>query len=82
VFDSRHEDWRALALGHNWSRLRTERFWAGLSQEELAAAVGASRQTISSLERGRSIPSLTLALGIAHELGASVDELFAGDDLR
>jgi putative transcriptional regulator len=64
----------------DWSRLRFERFWAGLSQEELAEAVGVSRQTIWSLECGRSRPSLVLARAIARRLGMTVDELFADDE--
>ena len=34
----------------------------GLSQGELAAALGVSRQTINSIEKGRYVPSLPLAL--------------------
>jgi putative transcriptional regulator len=48
-----------------------------LSQQQLAAAVCASRQTIRSLERGRSTPSVTLALAIARALDSTVEELFA-----
>jgi putative transcriptional regulator len=62
--------------------LKTARFFAGLTQEELGRAVGASRKTISSLERGRSIPSLTLAMALARHLHLSVEELFPEDDLR
>lgn len=54
---------------------------AGLSQEELARQVGTTRQTISALERGRSIPSVSLALALARALDCSVEELFANVDL-
>jgi putative transcriptional regulator len=62
--------------------MRSARIWAGLSQADLAAIVGASRATISSIERGRSIPSVTLALAVAGALGTTVEELFAADVLR
>ena len=56
--------------------LQRRRLLTGLSQEEFAAAIGVSRQTISSLERRRSDPSVRLALAIARALGATVEELF------
>ena len=62
--------------------MRNARLWAGLTQGELAAMLGASRETISSVERGASIPSVTLALGIARALDTTVEELFAADELR
>jgi putative transcriptional regulator len=46
------------------------------TQEELAALVHVSRQTISSLENERSIPSVTLALAIAHALDTTVEALW------
>jgi putative transcriptional regulator len=61
--------------------MRSARLWAGLTQSDLAAIVGASRETISSIERGESIPSVTLALAIARALDVSVEELFSVDDL-
>jgi DNA-binding XRE family transcriptional regulator len=56
--------------------LQLRRLRTGLSQEEFAVAVGVSRQTISSIERRRSDPSVRLALAIARALGSSVEELF------
>ena len=49
---------------------------AGLTQEALAKAMGVSRQTIISIERGKYIPSLPLALKIARLFGCSTDEMF------
>lgn len=49
---------------------------AGFTQEELADAMGVSRQTIISIERGRYIPSLPLALKIAKYFECSTDEMF------
>ena len=53
--------------------LRTER---GLSQAQLAEAVKVSRQTINSIEKGRYIPSLPLALSLARYFGQTVEEVF------
>jgi len=56
--------------------LQRKRLSTGLSQDEFAAHVGVSRQTISSIENGRTTPSVRLALTIAAGLEASVEELF------
>jgi putative transcriptional regulator len=58
--------------------LRKER---GLTQEELAAAIGVSRQTIISIERGRYVPSLPLALKIAGFFRCSTDEMFKLEEI-
>jgi len=58
--------------------LRKER---GLTQEELAAAIGVSRQTIISIERGRYVPSLQLALKIAGYFRCSTDEMFKLEEI-
>jgi DNA-binding XRE family transcriptional regulator len=44
--------------------------------------VGCSRETISAVELGTSLPSVTLARAIARALATSVEELFAVDELR
>ena len=56
--------------------LRTER---GLSQGELAAALEVSRQTVISIEKGRYVPSLPLALALARFFGKSVEDVFHED---
>ena len=75
-----HDRFMAL-VGERPPRLRTplqqKRYSTGLSQEEFAAAVGVSRQTISSIENRRTTPSERLALAIAAMLRTSVEELFA-----
>jgi len=48
----------------------------GIRQEELAAALEVSRQTIGSLENGRYNPSILLAFKIAHYFGMSIEEIF------
>ncbi len=57
-------------------QLRTER---GLSQGQLAAALGVSRQTINSIEQDRYTPSLPLALALARFFDTSVEEVFDAD---
>jgi putative transcriptional regulator len=54
----------------------------GLSQKDLADAVGAARQTISDVERGAAIPSVRLALSIAACVGRPVEDLFGGNNAR
>ena len=53
--------------------LRTERGW---TQQDLAKAVGVSRQSINSIERNRYVPSLPLALEFARVFECSTDEIF------
>ncbi len=48
----------------------------GLTQEELGANVGVSRQTIISIERYRYKPTLELAMKIAQRLNIKIDKLF------
>jgi putative transcriptional regulator len=62
------------------NRVREERLRLGLTQADLASAVGVSRQSINSIERERYIPSLPLALRCARVFGRSVDELFQLED--
>jgi len=58
------------------NELRTER---GLSQGDLGAALGVSRQTINSIEKGRYLPSLPLAIALARFFDTSVEEVFDVD---
>lgn len=48
----------------------------GATQEELAAAVGVSRQTIIAIEKGNYVPSVLLALKIAAFFKTSVENIF------
>ncbi|WP_297615699.1 helix-turn-helix transcriptional regulator [uncultured Roseicyclus sp.] len=57
--------------------LRAHRSAAGLTQADLADAVGVSRKTINTIENGIFVPSTILALRLARHLGVSVHELFA-----
>jgi putative transcriptional regulator len=58
------------------NRVRALREQAGLSQAELGAGVGVSRQTINSIERGRYLPSLPLAFALARFFDTLIEEVF------
>ena len=60
--------------------LRAHRTEAGLTQADLATAVGVSRKTINTIENGIFTPSTYLALCLADELECSVHDLFALPD--
>ena len=51
-----------------------------MSQAALAAVLGVSRQTINSIETGRYLPSLPLALAIARHFELIVEEIFDDDE--
>ena len=58
------------------NRLEELRKEKGIKQEELAEAMGVSRQTIGSLENGRYNPSLILAFKLAQYFGLFIEEIF------
>lgn len=58
------------------TRIRELRRERRISQEELARAVGTTRQTITSIEVGKYVSSLPLAYKIAHYFGLTIEEVF------
>ena len=58
------------------TRIRELRKERKLSQEELAAAVGTTRQTITSIEVGKYTASLPLAYKIARYFGLHIEDVF------
>ena len=58
------------------TRIKELRSAQKLSQEELAYAVGTTRQTITSIETGKYIASLPLAYKIARYFGLAIEEVF------
>lgn len=59
-----------------YNRLKEHRARLGLNQQQLGSLVGASRQTISLIERGDYSPSVTLALRIAKVCQVTVEDIF------
>lgn len=60
--------------------IRVERAIMDISQQQLADAVGVSRQTINAIEKGRFVPSTVLALKVARHFNKKVDDIFILDD--
>lgn len=58
------------------NNIRVERAILRISQEELAKAIGVSRQTIFAIENNKFIPSTELALKLSAYFGKTVNELF------
>lgn len=58
------------------NRLEEIRKERGIKQEELAAALEVSRQTIGSLENGRYNPSITLEFKLARYFNMSIEDIF------
>jgi putative transcriptional regulator len=56
--------------------LRNFRLEAGLTQEDVARAIGVTRQTVIAMEKGNYVPSVLLALMSARLFGRTVEELF------
>ncbi len=57
-------------------KMKVARVERGLSQQQLADRVEATRQTIGLIEKGKYNPSLKLCLNIAKALGKTLDQLF------
>ena len=66
-------------MKNNLEALRRER---GIRQEDLASALGVSRQTVISLEKGRYNPSLALAFRLSRYFGLPIEEIFDDSDER
>lgn len=62
------------------NQVRAQRALRGMSQAEVAAALGVSRQTVISIENGRYLPSLPLAFRIARFFDMTVDKMFDLED--
>jgi putative transcriptional regulator len=58
------------------NRIKELRSARGWTQQELADAVGVSRQSVNSIECNRYVPSLPLALAFARVFGCSTDGIF------
>ena len=59
--------------------LKVQRAIRDLTQAELAELAGVARRSVNAVETGRMVPSVRLALKIAHALGVSVETIFRLD---
>ena len=62
------------------NRLEELRKQRGVRQEDLAQALGVSRQTVISLEKGKYNPSLSLAFRLARYFGMPIEAIFDDSD--
>ena len=69
----------APTIRNKGKELRAERGW---TQQQLAEAVGVSRQSINSIERERYVPSLLLALAFARVFGRPLEDIFHVENQR
>lgn len=61
-------------------KLKSARVAKDYSQQELAMAVGVSRQTIIAIEKGDYNPTIKLCIAICKQLDKTLDELFWEED--
>ena len=62
------------------NRIRVARAEVCMTQQQLAEAIGVSRQTINAIESGKFVPSTVLALKMAQIFEKQVEEIFMLDD--
>ena len=62
------------------NRIKVERAEKDITQQQLAEAVGVSRQTIVAIEKNRFLPSTPLALKIARYISKPVESIFILED--
>ena len=67
-------------MGKNFA-MKQARTEAGLSQQELADALGVSRQTINAIEKGDYNPTIRLCVGICRVLGRTLNDLFWEEEI-
>ena len=63
-------------------KIKLARVEKGLSQQDLADMVGATRQTIGLIEKGKYNPSLNLCINIAKTLNRTLNDLFWYEDKK
>lgn len=62
------------------NKIKVARAEQGMTQQQLADAIGVSRQTINAIESGKFVPSTVLALKMAQIFRKSVEEIFFLDE--
>ena len=61
------------------TKLKVYRAMHNLTQEDLAEAIGVTRQTVIAMEKGQYNPSLQLAFKIAHYFKVKIEDVFFYD---
>ena len=61
------------------NKIKVFRAMYDLTQEDLAQAIGVTRQTILAIEKGKYVPSLELAFRIARYFKVTIEEVFTYD---
>ncbi len=62
------------------NKIKVYRAMHDLTQEDLAQAIGVTRQTILAIEKGKYVPSLDLAFRISHHFKVNIEEIFTYED--
>ncbi|PKG33363.1 helix-turn-helix transcriptional regulator [Methanoregula sp.] len=62
------------------NKIKVFRAMHDMTQEDLAQAIGVTRQTILAIEKGKYVPSLDLAFRIARHFSVTIEEVFTYDD--
>ncbi|MGI6224281.1 MAG: helix-turn-helix transcriptional regulator [Prevotella sp.] len=62
------------------NNIRVQRAILNMTQQQLADAIGVSRQTINAIEAGKYVPSTLLALKMSEVFGKTVNEIFQLDE--
>lgn len=62
------------------NKIKVFRAMHDLTQEDLASAIGVTRQTILAIEKGKYVPSLDLAFRIARRFSVNIEDVFQYDE--
>lgn len=62
------------------NKIKVYRAMHDLTQEDLASAIGVTRQTILAIEKGKYVPSLDLAFRIARHFNVTIEDVFQYED--
>lgn len=62
------------------NKIKVFRAMHDMTQEDLAQAIGVTRQTILAIEKGKYVPSLDLAFRIARHFTVNIEEVFTYED--
>jgi putative transcriptional regulator len=62
------------------NKIKVFRAMHDMTQEDLAQAIGVTRQTILAIEKGKYVPSLDLAFRISRRFSVNIEEVFQYDE--